>query len=167
MNIQFFNDISSLEELKKQYKKLAFKNHPDRGGNTETMQKINSEYDFLLKKIINNASNDDYSESKTWTSKEAHTEAEQRMKDALDKIINLEGLEIEIIGTWLWVSGDTKTHKEALKEAGLKWNGKLEKWLFVGSKSNGRGTMAMDQIREKHGSQVVKTKPVKKAIEKK
>ena len=167
MNIQFFNNVASLEELKKQYKKLAFKHHPDRGGETEVMQKINSEYDFLLKQIIANASSDDYSDSKTWKSKEAHTEAEQRMKDALDKIINLDGLVIEIIGTWLWVSGETKQHKAALKDAGLKWNGKLEKWLFVGSKSNGRGNMAIEEIREKHGSEFVKTKPVKKAIEKK
>lgn len=164
MDIKFFNNVSSLEELKKQYKKLAFKHHPDRGGETVDMQKINSEYDFLLKQIISNTSSEDYAESKTWESKEAHTEAEQRMKNALDQIINLEGLIIEIIGTWLWVSGETKQHSKELKAAGLKWNPKLEKWLFVGSKSKGRGNMAIDQIREKHGSEFVKTKSSKKAI---
>lgn len=157
MQVKYFNGISDLQDLKKQYKVLAFKNHPDRGGNTQDMQQINAEYDFLMKKIINDSDSSNYSSSSTWESKEAHTEAEQRMKEALDKIINLDGLIIEIIGVWLWVSGDTMIHKDAIKAAGLKWNYKISKWLFVGSKSRGRGNMPIEEIRKKHGSRIVKS----------
>ena len=38
----FFNDCKTLEEAKKLYKKLAFENHPDRGGDNEKMQQINN-----------------------------------------------------------------------------------------------------------------------------
>ena len=31
------------------------------------------------------------------------------------------GLEIEICGLWMWVGGETKKHKDALKDAGYKW----------------------------------------------
>lgn len=44
---QYFSNISSFAELKSQYKALALANHPDRGGDTATMQAINTEYDRL------------------------------------------------------------------------------------------------------------------------
>lgn len=44
----YFKGISTLEELKKQWRVLAMQHHPDVGGNTETMQAINNEYDVLF-----------------------------------------------------------------------------------------------------------------------
>jgi curved DNA-binding protein CbpA len=45
----WFTNPQTLEELKKQYKKLVFANHPDRGGRVEDMQEINAEYEKLFK----------------------------------------------------------------------------------------------------------------------
>lgn len=45
--MKWFNNPSTLEELKQQYKKLALKHHPDLGGNTADMQGINNEYDII------------------------------------------------------------------------------------------------------------------------
>jgi curved DNA-binding protein CbpA len=44
----YFKNIKSLEDLKEQFKKLAKVNHPDAGGNAETMKEINVEYDELF-----------------------------------------------------------------------------------------------------------------------
>lgn len=44
----YFNTISSYEDLKKQYRTLATANHPDIGGNVETMKAINNEYDIFF-----------------------------------------------------------------------------------------------------------------------
>ena len=166
MKIEFFVNVDSIETLKAQFKKLAFKNHPDRGGSTENMQKINAEYDFLMKQIINGAGAEHYTDTagkqSFWESKTEHTEVELKVKAALDAIISLDGLEIEIIGVWIWVSGDTKTHKEVLKTAGFRWNKTLVKWVFMGKKSNGRGTMSMDEMREKYGSEKVGKKVFEK-----
>ena len=156
-----FSSVTSLDELKLQYKKLAFKNHPDRGGKTEVMQEINSEYEQLLNRIINEASKDQYQDSSEngrgfWSSRSEHSEVEKKVKQAIDAIINLDGLDIEIIGVWVWVSGDTKQHKDKLKEAGFVWKRVQCKWVFIGKKSNGRGRMTLDQMRELHGSQKVK-----------
>ena len=42
MKANYFKDINSIEQLKKRYKELALKHHPDReGGDTATMQEIN------------------------------------------------------------------------------------------------------------------------------
>ena len=159
--MKHFSSVTSLDELKLQYKKLAFKNHPDRGGKTEVMQEINNEYEQLLNRIINEASKDQYQDSSEngrgfWSSRSEHSEVEKKVKQAIDAIINLDGLDIEIIGVWVWVSGDTKQHKNKLKEAGFVWNRVQCKWVFIGKKSNGRGRMTLDQMRELHGSQKVK-----------
>lgn len=47
--MEYFNNIRSLADLKKQYRALALANHPDRGGSTEAMQRINLELDQLYK----------------------------------------------------------------------------------------------------------------------
>ena len=46
--MKYFKNINSLEDLKKQFKKLAFKHHPDKGGDVEVMKAINNEYDMLF-----------------------------------------------------------------------------------------------------------------------
>ena len=38
---------SSADQIKKKYRKLSMKHHPDRGGNKETFQKINTAYQIL------------------------------------------------------------------------------------------------------------------------
>lgn len=45
---KYFKNVTSLEDLKNQFKALARKNHPDAGGNVETMKEINCEYDALF-----------------------------------------------------------------------------------------------------------------------
>lgn len=43
----YFERITSFAELKKQYRKLAMENHPDRGGSEEAMKAINAEFEKL------------------------------------------------------------------------------------------------------------------------
>ena len=44
----YFKNISSLSELKKTYRILAMKNHPDMGGSEEEMKNINVEYEIMF-----------------------------------------------------------------------------------------------------------------------
>lgn len=44
----YFTNIKSLSGLKRQYRKLAMENHPDRGGDTAVMQAINEEFKRLF-----------------------------------------------------------------------------------------------------------------------
>ena len=64
----------------------------------------------------------------------------------------------EICGAWIWVFGDTFTHKAILKENGFRYAGKKKAWNFRPEnwKSRGRGKTSMEDIRIKYGSQAPK-----------
>src|SRR5450759_5893035 len=49
MKPNFFINCTSIEDVKQLYKKLAMLHHPDKGGDTLTMQQINAEYQQILK----------------------------------------------------------------------------------------------------------------------
>jgi hypothetical protein len=64
------------------------------------------------------------------------------------------GLEVELCGLWVWVTGDTKPHKEELKAAGFKWSPNKTAWYYPGVPSFNRTPRTMDDIRSMYGSQV-------------
>lgn len=49
--MKYFANIVDLESLKREFKRLALANHPDRGGDTATMQEINAEYDAAFARL--------------------------------------------------------------------------------------------------------------------
>nr|DAG39638.1 MAG TPA: Large polyvalent protein associated domain 29 [Bacteriophage sp.] len=58
MKTNFFAACQTLDELKAEFRRLAMLHHPDRGGDTATMQAVNAEFDrlFPLFKLRVNAS---------------------------------------------------------------------------------------------------------------
>lgn len=149
LNMNYFKNIETLEDLKKQYKTLALKNHLDRGGNVEMMKLINAEYDSLFAKIKDTHKNKD---GEVYTRENTETAAE--FKDIIDKLIKMEGLEIEIIGCFIWVSGDTKPHKDSLKAMGFRWRSKKKMWYKSpeGYKRYGKKEYSIDEIRGMYGT---------------
>lgn len=60
---------------------------------------------------------------------EVHSELRERLPAA-----TLASLTVDIKGTptpWVWVSGDTKSIKDVLKEIGFKWSSKREAWYHT------------------------------------
>ena len=152
----YFKDCKTLEELKAVYRKLAMKNHPDVGGDTETMQKINAEYEIVFERL-KAEQNSRAAADKTGRT---YATAEQAADfiDIISKLIRMDGLEIELCGRWLWISGETMKHKDALKAAGCRWssNKKMWSWHFpedgVYKKHKAK---SMAYIRSRYGSSMV------------
>lgn len=161
MKTTYFTNPTTLEELKAQYKKLAFKYHPDCGGDTETMQKINAEYDALhaeLKFKHRNAQGEEYT-SKSRTEWGGTDEAPEEFRDLIDKLIHIPGITVELCGSWLWVTGNTRDVKDDLKALGFRFSSNKSAWYYHrdGYRKHGKSTKTMDEIRTMYGSQAYST----------
>lgn len=157
--MKWFNNPKSLEELKKQYKKLACKHHPDiSGGNEKDMKEINAEYDLLFASLKNVHEN---VKGETYTTKEETTETPDEFKDIINALINLPGIKIEIIGNWIWITGNTYPHRKALKELKFRFSKSKTAWYFhtADYKKNNNKTFTMDQIRDLFGSETITDNP--------
>lgn len=148
--MKWFNECKTVDEVKTTYKKLAKEFHPDLGGDTATMQEINKEYAFASAKAIKGGN---LSEEE----KENEIRFSEEYRQAIEKIIHLQGITIEIVGYWIWVTGNTFAVKADLKMAGFLFASKKLAWYFrTGEyKVNKGGKKSLDEIRAKYGSEVI------------
>lgn len=149
---KYFAGINTLDELKAAYRRLVLKYHPDRGGDLETMKAINAEHDRLFEELkkSHNSNADEYHQT---------TETAAEFRGIIEKLMHIGGdLTIELCGSWLWISGDTRPCKDELKAAGCRWSKNKNMWYWhhpeEGCKWH-RGRRTIDQIRSKYGSQVI------------
>lgn len=157
--MKFFNDCKTIEEVKALYKKLAMENHPDRGGDTATMQAINTEYAFACAKLAKGAG---------LTDEQANAEIKlsEEYRQVIEKIINLPGIVIEIVGNWIWITGNTRPVKDTLKDAGFYFASKKIAWYYRNKAFKTRGSGApLEEIRAKYGSETINRKMQGKALE--
>lgn len=146
----YFEGVTTLDELKAVYRKLAMLHHPDRGGDPETMKAINAQHDELFEtlKTAHNANADEYHQT---------TETASEFRTVVLELLKLEGLKIELCGSWLWITGDTYAHKDALKAIGCKWSKNKMSWYWhhpeAGQRYH-RGKATMADIRTKYGSMI-------------
>ncbi len=86
-------------------------------------------------------------------------ENDKSLREILQKIITFDGIEIEIAGQWIWVSGNTYIYKKELKETGFKWASQKKQWYFHTETFHKRShkQLSMDEIRNYHGSTKVFT----------
>jgi hypothetical protein len=149
LNIFGLKSNATFDLIKAAYRRACSEYHPDRNpAGLEMMKIVNAAYS-ALSDYVPSSIEEDFSDE---------LNLGEDLNKALNAIINL-GLTIEICGSWVWVSGDTKPYKEILKEAGFRWAPKKMMWHFrpADYKSFNRGKWSIDQIREKHGSINIKT----------
>jgi hypothetical protein len=152
----YFTDCQSLEEAKSLYKKLARQHHPDLGGDTRTMQEINAQYATFQANFVRTSERarqqQAHAEGKK-TAADYHDldEVAETLRVKIEAVLNM-GLDVELCGLWLWVTGDTKPHKEELKALGFRWSPHKTAWYYPAVPSFNRIPRSMDDIRQMHGS---------------
>lgn len=150
---KYFVNCKTLDELKKAYKAAAMKHHPDMGGDTATMQAINAEYEARFE-VLKRSQNEQAAEDTTGRTR-ATTESAGDFIKIINHLLQMDGLEIELCGRWLWIGGNTKAHRAELRACGCHWSNSKQLWSWhfaeAGDKWH-RGTKTMNQIRSKYGS---------------
>jgi len=142
-----FKGIEGINEAKKIYKQLAKKLHPDVGGDEESFKLLNAIYTDLI-------------EHKIYFSNDFKIDIE--LEKIIGLILHFENITIELVGSWIWVSGDTREIKNKLKELGFKWASKKKMWFYGEMKGRNPNEKSMEEIKSKYGSETLKTNDKKK-----
>ena len=158
----FTSNISTMEELRREYRRLAKLHHPDAGGDTEDMKQINAEYDTLFAVLSRQEAQErPQGEQDTTEDKAAEDKA---IRAVLDALVNVNA-DIEIIGSWLWILGGYE-YRELLKSIGFKFAPKKKAWCwhYGEYRRHHKREVTMDEIRQKYGSQKVNNRRERKAV---
>lgn len=157
----YFNSPKSLEELRKQYKDLLKRYHPDNpSGSEEAAKTINTEYETLfkaLKDIHSQTAKDTTHE--TYDNMKWDYSEDEALRDMLNKVIQFAGINITIVGNWIWVDGNTYPYKAILKELGFKWAHEKKRWYWHSEtfRKKSHKKLSFDSICSYYGSADIKT----------
>lgn len=154
--MKYFTSCTTLEALKKEYRRLCMIHHPDRGGDAATMAAINNEYDEAFHRL-------QYQHRTTEASSSTESEDEEvpeEFRAVISRLVVLAGIDVEICGSWIWVTGATYPNREALKAAGCRYSKNKVAWYWhpAGEHSSSRKQLSLDEIRQLHGSEKIKTR---------
>lgn len=149
--MKYFNGCKTIEDVKKVFKEYARKLHPDNGGDEEAFKIMMQEYNEAFKRLKNVHAN---MNGETYESEKESQETPEQFAKIINKLIFMQGVKIEIIGSWIWLSGNTMTYKDDIKAAGFWWSKSKKAWYYTGETDHKkrRGHYSMNGLRERWGS---------------
>ncbi len=165
--MKWFKEIDSLDGLRKLYRKLVVKYHPDNGGSEEAVKEINAEYDILFKRLKNDFEHEDAYKNATDKQKQQYDwQKDRQIREMVMQLSRFKGITVEIIGVWIWVSNCYEYRKE-LKELGFHWARQKQMWYlhFDDFHKFSSKPASMSYIREKYGSVEVRFRTEKEETE--
>ena len=148
MMYKWFKGITTVEELRKKYRELLKKYHPDNPeGSVEITQEINNEYDRLFSDL----SRENGSDNKSYTQEE-----NEQFKAILNEVIGYN-MTIEVIGSWLWCF-DCYAYKDKLKALGFHYAPRKKAWTWHAEpyRKYYKKEVPLSHIRAKYGCQTVR-----------
>lgn len=149
---KYFKNCKTKEDAKKLYKKLAFKHHPDKGGDVEVMKAINNEFDDFMK---------NFKEEKD--SKKEYEFTATTYRKLIEQLIKFDNIVIDIVGCFIWVTGNTYSIKEELKQLGFRYSKNKKSWYvapeeYMKNRVNYKKKYSMNEIKNKYGCTSIKSK---------
>lgn len=147
----YFENCQTLEDLKKEYRRLTKIHHPDCGGDEQIMKQINSAYESkfnLLKAATGDKQKGRFD----------YAEKPQDFIRLINNLVKLHGLQVEIIGAWVWVTGETFANRHELAKLGFRFSKSKKAWYWfcgVEKAPRTKGRSSLNKSRLKYGSTVL------------
>lgn len=148
-NMNFFQNCYTESEIKARYRDLCKAHHPDLGGSEEMMKQVNLAYEERLRREFRKSMDNDQAE--------ATVDLEREVAAKVAEIVALQGIIIELVGRWVWVTGETFSVKDTLKAAGFFWASKKRAWYWHKPEDtcSSRARKSLEEIKAKYGSVVL------------
>lgn len=124
-----FSGLNNVNDIKQRYRQMCFACHPDVGGSDEAMKELNRLYQEALAGCDGFSEKGDDGKEHTY---HYNADIEKGLMDKIDELLKmrLTGIQIMLVGYWIWISGNTRPVKERLKEAQCRWHGKRGMWYW-------------------------------------
>ena len=145
--LELLSKAQNVEELKKMYRKLAIKHHPDHAKDDgKAFIDLQQAFEMLHDKLKSN-------DKEAWK----HKESASQFMDIINEIIKYN-IDIEIIGSWIYVKGtETKAIKDdVLKPLKFWWSRKHLAWVYSGQQGRTRRRATKKNPREIYNVEVVR-----------
>lgn len=143
MKINQFFGCSSIDEVQLRFDELSkvFKDQD------EILQILKTEYSTLMNVL---------GESKPSEIVKEKTSLSEKIKELQEKV-KQEGLRLEIVGQWLWLSGATFAVKDLLRALDFRYSPNKKSWYWRSdeNRSSNEKPIPLEMIREKYGTNLV------------
>lgn len=163
----FTSIIHTMEELRREYRRLAKLHHPDTGGDSKDMKEINDEYDRLYAILSRQEAQERPQGEQEYkdTTSEAKAAEDKAIRAVLDALVNVNAT-VEVVGCWVWVSEGSYPYRELLKSIGFKFARKKKAWCWHFGEYHryNKREVSLDEIRTKYGSERVNHHKERKAV---
>lgn len=149
----------TLNELKQLYRAFALEFHPDHGGSEEDMKQINIQFTWLFEELKNKQNEEATRahDAGNWAGYSTTTETPEEFIEIISKLDQIPGIIVELCGRWLWISGNTKNNREALKACGCRWSTNKKMWYWRHEedfcRKHNSNSLDIEEIRAQYGSQ--------------
>ena len=157
--MKYFNGIDNVADLRAEYVRLIKENHPDNGRDNNIYREIIEEYTKMMEILPDESPKNKNGEARFTRAQMA--EFDEKIREKLDEIIHCKGVNIEVVGLWIWLDGDTFAWKDVIKAAGFTWSRNRKKWHYTpydtGRFYKGK-RLDFQDIRNAYGSAKVETK---------
>lgn len=153
LNNTYFSDCKTVEDVKKRYKELARKFHPDLNPNDKEaavkMKLLNKQYDSIDWSSFNNMQRN----SDTNIKYDDLKDVAEEYRNIIQSLAGCEEINIEVVGSWVWITGNTYKYKDKIKALSFHWASKKHAWYWHSgdTKSRRNSKMTLDEIKEKYG----------------
>ena len=162
------DDVIDIKEISKKYRKKIFSCHPDHGGSDMQFIELQQAYTTIMSSIqysrkrFNKESNEMEDITKNYDEALIN-----KMMELINNLSHVKDININIMGDWIWVDGETKPYKDKIKSMNFRFSSNKKAWYWHDGKYKKRSKInySMSDIELRHGRISIQNKR-QKAIEK-
>lgn len=119
MKYKYLNKkYETITDIKKHFRELSKKYHPDMGGTDTEFRELYSEYEYLIEHFIEKQYKD--------------VRMSEIVKALINEFMYYDDMELEVVGDWLWID-TSRDNDKLLKDLGFFWSSKHSKYYYSGS----------------------------------